>query len=167
MAIRVIANEFDIDFIAGGQNDDGEGRANESLLKSMSPSLRRRRRDRERQRHQWYAAVLCFPARVAFFLTSPGVRRELEQPGLQKRSLFSPVKALADLFHPLPSYIFWRRQTIANGRMSLARDGSPATVFGGRMGTSPPMSARRNANNTLSTLSRLNDNNDNKDGGDE
>ena len=32
------------------------------------------------------------------------------------------------------------------------------------MGTSPPMSARRNANNTLSTLSRLNDSNDNKDG---
>jgi hypothetical protein len=41
----------------------------------------------------------------------------------------------------------------------LARDGSPATVFGGKMGASPPMSARRNANN-LSSLSRgMNNNN--------
>jgi len=42
----------------------------------------------------------------------------------------------------------------------LARDGSPATVFGGKMGTSPPMSARRNANN-LSSLSKgmMNSNN--------
>ena len=45
----------------------------------------------------------------------------------------------------------------------LARDGSPATVFGGKMGTSPPMSARRNANN-LSSLSKGMTNNTNSGG---
>ena len=53
----------------------GERKPFEKRIQSQ-PS-RRRRRDRERQRHQWYAAVLCFRAR-RFFLTSPGVRRELE-----------------------------------------------------------------------------------------
>ena len=52
----------------------GERKPFEKRIQSQ-PS--RRRRDRERQRHQWYAAVLCFRAR-RFFLTSPGVRRELE-----------------------------------------------------------------------------------------
>ena len=66
--------------------------------------------------------------------------------------------------HPLPLFHFFATTDHRQRPTGLARDGSPATVFGGRMGTSPPMSARRNANNTLSTLSRLNDSNDNKDG---
>ena len=137
-----------------------DGRTKAFEKKSSVPAFEEEE-DRERQRHQWYAAVLCFRAR-RFFLTSPGVRRELESDS-NALSVFS-ISLSRTCFILFLSFIFSRRQTIVAARPGLARDGSPATVFGGRMGTATPMSARRNANNTLSTLSRLNDSNDNKDG---
>ena len=89
----------------------GERKPFEKRIQSQ-PS-RRRRRDRERQRHQWYAAVLCFRAR-RFFLTSPGVRRELESDS-NALSVFS-ISLSRTCFILFLSFIFSRRQTIANGR---------------------------------------------------
>ena len=62
------ANEFDIDFIAGGQNDDGEGRANESLLrKGFSPSLRGGGGGTANANATNGTPRCCVFARVAFF----------------------------------------------------------------------------------------------------
>ena len=66
-----------------------------------------------RREHQWYAAVLCFRAR-RFFLTSPGVRRELETDS-NALSVFS-ISLSRTCFILFLSFIFSRRQTIANGR---------------------------------------------------